>query len=69
MSPRGQTFLTHRRGGGTNISHTQEGGGEQTFLTSRGDKHFSQARGTNIFVYRVGQTFYAVGGDGYDDVD
>ena len=38
--PRGQTFLTHRGGGGgTNISHTQGG-----------DKHFYIEGGQKIFV-------------------
>ena len=37
--PEGQIILTHRGGGGANISHTQEWGGTNIF-TSRGDKHF-----------------------------
>ena len=41
LSPRGQTFLTHRRGGDKHFSHTGEGGG-QTFLTHR------KEGGTNI---------------------
>ena len=72
VCPRGQTFLTHSRGGG------------QTFLTHRregGDKHFSHTVGwPNIFTLRGGaQTFLHqgggdkhlfVGGSGaYDDVD
>ena len=52
-------FLTHRRGG-TNISHTQEGGG---------DKHFSHWVGTNSFTLKEGQTFYVGGRGAYDDVD
>ena len=39
MSPGGQTFLTHRRGGHNHFSHT---GG-------RGDKHFSHTGGGQTF--------------------
>ena len=46
-------FFFHAGEGGTNISCTQEGGG---------DKHFSHTGGG-------GQTFYVRGVGGYDDVD
>ena len=57
LSPEGQTFLTHRRGGtnifhtqgGTNIFHTQERKGEQTFFTHR-------RGGTNIFAFDTNYT-------------
>ena len=59
LSPGGQTFLSHRRGGDKHFSHTG------------GDKHFCILwMGTNIFASRGGgQTFFVGGGSGYDDVD
>ena len=53
VCPRGQTFLTHSRGGG------------QTFLTHRregGDKHFSHTGGGD-------KHFFVGGSGAYDDVD
>ena len=58
--PRGQTFLTYRRGGDKHFSHTGGRGG-QTFLTHRG--------GANIFYTQGGQTFFVGGGGSYDYVD
>ena len=79
LSPGGQTFFTHRWGGGTNNFDIWRGG--QTFFTQRGGTNIfatqggtnifaTQGGGTNIFTLRGGgQTFYVkdVGGD--DDVD
>ena len=54
----GQTFLTHRKEGGTNIFHSQEG-----------KNIFHTQGGTNIFTLRGGQTFFVGGGGGFDDVE
>ena len=40
LSPGGQTFLTHRRGGGVQTFLTQKGWGGQTCFTHRGDNFF-----------------------------
>ena len=58
--PGGQTFLTHRREGGTNIFHTQGGG----------DTHFYIEGGDNYFCIEGGGTNISVGGSGtFDDVE
>ena len=77
--PRGTNISYTKERGGTNISHTQEGGtnifhtqgGDNLFHTHRGVKHFCILWvGTNIFASRGGgQTFFVGGGSGYDDVD
>ena len=38
---------------GTNISDTQEGGGDKHFSHTGGDKHFYIEGGTNIFASRA----------------
>ena len=57
LSPGGQTFLTHRRGG-TNISHTQG----VTII-------FCIEEGQTFLHWGWGLTFFVGGGGGYDDVD
>ena len=54
---------------GTNISHTQERGGDKKISHRGGDKHFYIMGGTNIFTSRRVLTFYVGGDGGYDDVD
>ena len=60
MSP-GDKHFPHTGEGGTNISHTQEEGG---------DKHFQTQGGTNIFhTQGGGQTFFVGGSGGFNDFD